>query len=203
METRQPTVVFLLLPVSLPPNSLPALSSQLREQFAANPTLWRLLRKSFPLQSPVSPAATPLSALVSTINEGVSSLAASWLARFPRESDTPAGNSADSTPRAPSAPFRVSLSKTAGYSLRPLSAVVKQTVERETLTPLACMGAPWSLKRLAGSLSGSALAFLFLCVSLGLRITAWSKQCAKFFAACALVERLSRTAHVEVETEWS
>ena len=76
-------------------------------------------------------------------------------------------------------------------------------VERDTLTPLACMGAPWSLKRLAGSLSGSALAFLFLCGSLGLRITAWSKQCAKFFAACALVERLSRTAHVEVETEWS
>ena len=74
-------------------------------------------------------------------------------------------------------------------------------MERETLTPLACMSVPWSLKRLARSLSANGLAFLFLCVSLGLRITAWSKRCVKFNAACAMIERLARTARVEVGAE--
>ena len=40
--------------------------------------------------------------------------------------------------------------------------------------------------------------FLFLCVSLGLRITAWSSRIGKFNAACLLIEKLCRTAHVEV-----
>ena len=207
METRQPTVFFLLLPVSLPPHSLPALSALLREQFAANPTLWKLLRKSFPLQSPVSTVSTisttpnPLASLVSTINAGVSSLAASWLARFPRDSDLDGEETPAPAPAPPAAPLRIRLSKTAGYSQRALSAVAKQTVERETLTPLACMSVPWSLKRLARSLSANGLAFLFLCVSLGLRITAWSKRCVKFNAACAMIERLARTARVEVGAE--
>ena len=201
METRQPTVFFLLLPVSLPPHALPALSALLRAHFAANPALWKLLRKSFPLQtpvspvSPVSPAASSLAALASAINEGVSSLAASWLSRFPRDCDAADG---ESPLPAPSPPFRVGLSKTAGYSQRALSAVVRQTVEKDALTPLARLGGPWSLRRLLRSLSAAALQLLHLCVCLGLRITAWSSRTAKFHAACALVERLSRAAHMEV-----
>lgn len=190
--TRQPTVFFVLLSISIPPSVIPSLTLQLRDRFLSNQVLWKLLHKSFPLAQQETAARDEL---VDLISDCVTSLAASWTSVYPSDGD---GEFAEEKPSGAVSPSEFALKNSSMYSAQPLSVSVTYTVPKETVNPITEMSLPWSLSRLLDSMHRHTLSFLMICIYLGLNIIAWSSDVLKFDALHSLVRHMIHSAKVEV-----